>query len=73
MAIDNAAKRFSALRVANPMLRTLPVPDGTVDAGDRIHVLGGYGGLFGDVPQILLTWPLGGMWTNPARGAWWTT
>ena len=46
MAIDSAAKRASAHRVANPWARTLPPPDGTVGADGRAHAAGYYGGLF---------------------------
>lgn len=39
MAVDTAAKRASALAM------TLPIPDGTIDQGDRQHVLWTYGGV----------------------------
>lgn len=39
MAIDTASKRVSALRM------TLPLPDGTIDQGDRQHVTWNYAGI----------------------------
>jgi hypothetical protein len=47
MAIDTEEKRRSALFFLLPYLRALPVADGTVDSGDRAHVLGLYSGIAG--------------------------
>lgn len=39
MAIDTASKRVSALR------KTLPLPDATIDQGDRQHITWNYSGI----------------------------
>jgi hypothetical protein len=45
MAIDSAAKRYSMLNFCLSDAVLFEV-DGTVDADDRVHLLGLYGGLF---------------------------
>ena len=49
MAIDTETKRRSALM--QPWNITLPVPDGTVDAVDRPHVVALYAGIAIDAPS----------------------
>ena len=44
MAIDTAAKRAAAFNAFQLDL-VLPIPDGTVGAGDRQHLLGFYSGI----------------------------
>lgn len=44
MAIDTTEKRASGLQVGQQPGVTLPVPDGTIDAGDRKHLAGLYAG-----------------------------
>lgn len=39
MSLDTASKRFSLMHLACPWRMTLPLPDGTLDAGDRQQVL----------------------------------
>jgi len=47
MAIDSEAKRASALSASTPDL--LPIPDGTVDQGDRQTTIGMYRGILAGV------------------------
>jgi hypothetical protein len=52
--IDTPQKRLSALaRRRLPWLRrfTLPIPDGTIDQGDRQHILGLYSGIAAGEPS----------------------
>lgn len=35
MALDTAAKRLSAVAIGSPWRPVVPVPDGTLDQGDR--------------------------------------
>jgi hypothetical protein len=44
MAIDTATKRFAvmAFDAVGMGIHTLPVPDGTLEAGDRFHLLDTY-------------------------------
>lgn len=44
MAIDTAAKRLSALDFGEGMAPGLPMPDGSVDEGDRYHLAWLYSG-----------------------------
>jgi len=44
MAIDTAAKRFSMMRLHGGFC-AVPLPDGTIDAGDRIALLYLYSGI----------------------------
>jgi len=46
MAVDTASKRLSIL-----FGETLPVPSGSFDAGDRLHLLGLYSGFGGEEPE----------------------
>lgn len=39
MAIDTVSKRVSSIK------KTLPLPDGTIDAGDRAHITWNYSGI----------------------------
>lgn len=39
MAVDTLSKRVSALN------KSLPIPDGTLDAGDRQHIAWSYSGI----------------------------
>lgn len=41
-AVDTATKRFNVINMAGS---ALPVPDGTIDAADRVHLLMAYGPL----------------------------
>ena len=43
MAIDSEDKRRSATQM--PWMHIAPVPDGTIDAQDRIHATGYYAGI----------------------------
>jgi len=45
MAVDTAAKRYSAMNLCDPIGVLLPAPDGTVDGGDRESLLGLYSGI----------------------------
>jgi len=47
MAIDTKAKRMSMLSFASPLAwQHHYIPDGAIDADDRMHLLHMYGGLF---------------------------
>lgn len=50
MAIDTAAKRHSAINWGLPW-RTMPLPDGTIDQGDRQHVALMYSGILASEMQ----------------------
>ena len=45
MAIDSAAKRYSMLAMSARPMTVLFIPDGTVAASDRAHMLHLYGGI----------------------------
>lgn len=46
MAVDTAVKRRSVLNARLPWLRRhIPLPDGTIDRGDRQTLLGQYAGV----------------------------
>jgi hypothetical protein len=49
MAIDTAAKRFSMMNLGTPYITVFPEPDGTFDAGNRLHLLNLYGGVLAGV------------------------
>lgn len=49
MALDTRDKRASAI-----LGRTLPGPDGTIDAADRLHVAGLYRGIAADEPESVV-------------------
>lgn len=48
MAVDTENKRRSAFNAC--LFSVMPVPDGTIDCYDRIHVAGYYAGLLTVVP-----------------------
>lgn len=50
MALDTAAKRFSMLGVCDSISASLPMPDGTLDAGDRAQFLSLYRGDDAEAP-----------------------
>ena len=50
MAVDSAIKRFAILNARSPIRRPLFIPDGTVEAIDRAHLLNRYGGIPFDLP-----------------------
>lgn len=50
MALDTASKRGSSLNFFRGNA-TLPLPDGTIDDGDRQHALGCYSGIPSDAPS----------------------
>lgn len=47
-AVDSAGKRYSVINMAGS---TLPIPDGTIAAADRQHLLGLYSGLAAAEPS----------------------
>lgn len=49
MALDTRDKRLSALGRSLPFLTVYPIPDGTIDAGDRLQLAWLYRG-FADTP-----------------------
>jgi len=48
--MDTVSKRFSIMNISCPWRVLLPKPDGTVDAGDRIHFLHYYSGIGAAAP-----------------------
>lgn len=56
MAIDTAAKRYSALRfVATiPLVLTLPLADGSFSSPDKQHLLGLYSGVSAAAPPDIV-------------------
>jgi hypothetical protein len=66
--IDTPQKRLSALaRRRLPWLRrfTLPIPDGTIDQGDRQQVAFVYRGILAGAAEVVGT--LVGTWSNVVR------
>jgi len=55
MAVDTQTKRRSALGMTIMALAIAPVPDGTVGAVDREHILGIYAGIAPGTPVVLAT------------------
>lgn len=53
--MDTAAKRASALGRSLPFLTVYPIPDGTVDVGDRAQTLWLYRGLADTPPEPVET------------------
>lgn len=51
MAIDSASKRASAMNISCPWRSSLPLPDGTIDQGDRQHAAFMYSGILAGIPQ----------------------
>lgn len=45
MAVDTRRKRFSILTLGNIIQPVSLTPDGTIDQGDRQHLLWGYSGI----------------------------
>jgi hypothetical protein len=45
VAIDTRSKRASSVNVALPFRLTMPLPDGTIGAGDRQHMSFSYSGI----------------------------
>ncbi len=45
MAVDNANKRFSILKMGGVLVSPLFIPDGTVNDGDKYHLLNLYFGI----------------------------
>jgi hypothetical protein len=45
MAVDTASRRFSMMNFGTVPTSPLFIPDGTVDAGDRYHLLNLYHGI----------------------------
>ena len=52
MAVDTEAKRRSALGMVIMALAIAPVPDGTVAAVDREHIIGIYAGIAPSSPAV---------------------
>ena len=70
MAVDTPSKRASMIQFGKPwQRRTLPRPDGTIDAGDRAHFLSLYSGITLDsgVPAAGMTFGRGTL-TGPRYG-----
>lgn len=60
MAVDSAAKRISVPRgpigiPGMPGWMTPPIPDGTIDAGDRQQIAGVYRGISAGAPSAPIT------------------
>ncbi len=55
MAIDTANKRASAISPASPWRGLWPVPDGTVDSGDRAETAYLYRGLHETAPAAAVS------------------
>lgn len=56
MAIDTANKRASAIGL--PTFRLAPIPDGTIDAADRLQIAGLYRGI---AAAVGIVWTAAGM------------
>jgi len=53
MAIDSANKRFSIMNMRSPIIRPIFIPDGTVNDGDKYHMLNLYYGIALDPPPAV--------------------
>lgn len=51
MAVDTASKRYSMMRLGQAV-GLLPIPDGTLAAADRAHLLGLYSGIALQAPEL---------------------
>lgn len=52
--IDSASKRFSIMNMRSPIRRPLFIPNGTIDDGDRYHLLNLYFGIALGFPKIAI-------------------
>ena len=74
MAIDSREKKTSLLGYGLPFRVSLPYPDGTLDQGDRQHLIGLYAGILAssaDSGAPAFTWNAGARgrgYTSAARG-----
>lgn len=66
MAIDTASKRLSCLDYEEPWAEAMPIPDGTIDQGDRQHAIWSYSGILATGSVVPVT-PLGKIYTMPRR------
>lgn len=55
MAVDSASRRFSLLGFGRPGYPMVLVPDGTIDAADRLDLMGLYSGITGEPPVTILS------------------
>ena len=53
MAVDTASKRGSAICMLCPWRAIPPIPDGTIDQGDRQHAAWMYSGILAGAPVIV--------------------
>lgn len=60
MALDTRDKRDSAIHIGLPWRARFPVPDGSINAGDRLHFARLYRGIAAATPTVAeaLTFPL---------------
>lgn len=64
MALDTANKRLSAIHLGSPWRGLLPIPDGTLNQGDRQHVMFFYSGILAEAPATITIFGL--EYTAPA-------
>lgn len=55
MAVDTTEKKLSLLQFGKPFVVTLPVGDGTIDQGDRQHLISLYSGILAQ--EVVLAVP----------------
>jgi hypothetical protein len=51
---DSAAKRYSGIQLGEVPMTWLPIPDGTIGAGDRLHHLSLYSGIAAGAPAVIV-------------------
>jgi len=68
MPIDSAQKRFSIMNMRSPIGRPSFIPDGTIDDGDRYHLINLYFGIALDFPTIAIDATLGLLSIIQVRG-----
>ena len=54
--LDSRAKRASSVQILKPYDMAPPLPDGSIDAGDRQHIAKTYAGLAAGAPAIQVPW-----------------
>ncbi len=57
MAVDTTNKRYSAMHIGLPWRTSLPIPDGTIDQGDRQQVAWLYRGVLASSGAVIVTGP----------------
>ena len=52
MPVDTRPKRASSVQFLRPYLTAIPVPNGTIDQGDRHHIIWDYGFVLSEITTL---------------------